>query len=612
VKSVPLKILGVVGALQLAVALALPALYEYLLKLTPPQAHAVRLCFFALVGVALLAIGLLMAADLARVESASKSAERRPEAQRRALLLALRSTVVLLFCELLGLIGLVIALRLTQAEVPVIAGVLLCSAALLLLVPVPVYSYARVALLPLAISVGDERPPQLGRRWSVSIQLGYGIAAVAWAALVPAAVFGAAQLDRSTAADARARAQATGVRLAQATNGLDVRKASTLVTRTPLAGGERVLYRAPSGVLLPEESAAELADQPFVEVPLTGVLRGGAVRVYYTAHPLARAPLLLVTLLMLLVPLVIGRQVGGAVARDLRGLASQIDRVARQQEPGRKGAVTTAEVRQLTHSVNRLLDRVPRFTVESFLAIERAEDAQRLKSQFLANMSHDLRSPLNSILGFSELLLRGVEGDISTRQRKQISAIQDHGNLLLRLLNEILDTAKVESGKMELHRQLSPPAELVRQALQEARRGRPPGDETRIELQPGLQLLHIDPLRVTQAVTHLLNWAFDAGGDTPVVIKAYEHEGGPTRKLVVEVTAGRSLSDAEAQHLFDGFRGGSGEGGLHLGLPLARRLAELHGGSLELIGPKPAQLRLIILPPPPVRKQPIGGIQTKL
>src|SRR5262249_5542013 len=130
------------------------------------------------------------------------------------------------------------------------------------------------------------------------------------------------------------------------------------------------------------------------------------------------------------------------------------------------------------------------------------------------------------------LLLRGIEGDLSAWQREKLGVIQDRGNQLLRMLNEILDTAKLESGRMELHRQSAPPAELVRAALQEARRGRTPGspgsmisggaDRVQISLQAGMQLLYADPLRVTQAVTHLLNYALDAGGAGPILLSAAE------------------------------------------------------------------------------------------
>src|SRR4030095_7533993 len=138
-----------------------------------------------------------------------------------------------------------------------------------------------------------------------------------------------------------------------------------------------------------------------------------------------------------------------------------IRRVVRDEEPGPLPPILTAEVRRLLAAANRLLERVPRLTVESFLAVERAEEARRLKSQFLANMSHDLRSPLNSILGFSELLLRGLEGEISPGQRVVLAAVHSTGLNLLRMLTEILDTAKVESGKLELHRQSTQPAEIL-------------------------------------------------------------------------------------------------------------------------------------------------------
>jgi signal transduction histidine kinase len=520
-------------------------------------------------------------------------------ARRRVLQLPRRLAFSVLAAEAVGLVALEIALRLVHAPLPVLVGLGLCTTAILALPPVPLYAFSSVSLLPLALELGEEKPPE-GSRLSISVQLGYSVVAVAWAALVPAAVFGAAQLDVSAASDAQARAQLTAARLRDAAADLDVAAATNLLTHTPLSGGERTLLRAPSGTLLPEEAAGELDDLPYVEIPLQGALRGGALRVAYTARPLARGPLLAVTMVMLMFTLLLATAVGRAVARDLRGVTQQIDRIAREEEPGPLRSVASAEVRRLARAVNRLLERIPRFTVESFVAIERAEEAQRLKSQFLANMSHDLRSPLNSILGFSELLLRGIEGNITDNQRRALITVQDRGNQLLRLLSEILDTAKVESGKMELHRQSSPPAELVRAALQEARRGRPPAaaDQVNVVLQPGLQPIHADPLRVTQAVTHLLNYAMDAcdeaGGGGVTLRVAQNADGGKGRVFVIELEHPGEISDDQAEHLFDGFRRVMGKQGLHLALPLARRLAELHGGSLELIGRKPARLKLIV------------------
>src|SRR5262249_51591289 len=200
--------------------------------------------------------------------------------------------------------------------------------------------------------------------------------------------------------------------------------------------------------------------------------------------------------------------------------------------------VATTEVRRVAMAVNRLLERIPRLTVESFLAVERAEEARRLKSQFLANMSHDLRSPLNSILGFSELLLRGLEGEISAGQRAVLASVHATGLNLLRLLTEILDTAKVESGKMELHRQSTPPAEILTRAQDAARRGRAAAvdDKLAVGLQAGMGPVYVDPLRMTQALTHLLNYALDAADGGSVSLHASEGERDDNRVLLLELS----------------------------------------------------------------------------
>ncbi|HEY7956966.1 MAG TPA: HAMP domain-containing sensor histidine kinase [Polyangia bacterium] len=590
--STSARLLGFAAAVQLGLALIMPALYQALLHLPKQEMQVVRWSFGALVPlVALVALVTLL--------FGLRGIDRDRAARGRVLALPARLALAVLGCGLLALAAMLAGLWVAGAPPAQVVGAGLCTAAVLAVVPVPLYALSRVLLLPVALALGDERPPE-GRRLPLSALLGYSIFAVAAAALVPAAVFGAAQLDSASAQDARARAQMTGLRLAAAAESLDVSRATTLLTRTPLAGGERTLFLAPSGTMLPEGLAAELAAEPFVEIPLSGALRGGVLRVTYQTRPIARAPLYVVTLALLLLALAVTASAGASVARDLRRVTRQIDRVARGEEPGPLGAITTVEVARLTRAVNRLLDRVPRFTVESFLAIERAEEAQRLKSRFLANMSHDLRSPLNSILGFSELLLRGIEGEITDSQRAELALVQERGHQLLRLLIEILDTAKLESGKMELHRQSVPPAEILRAAMQEARRGRPQavGDRLAVALQPGLLPLHVDPLRVTQAITHLLNYALDAMQGGRVTLRAHEAHATqlvpPARAFIVELEHEGEIGLEESLNLFDGFRKVAGKRGLHLQLPLARRLAELHGGALELTARAPARLMLLI------------------
>jgi signal transduction histidine kinase len=316
------------------------------------------------------------------------------------------------------------------------------------------------------------------------------------------------------------------------------------------------------------------------------------LRVYYAPHLISPVPLMAVTLGLLLLALIVASNVGSAVARDARGVADQIARVADGEEPQPLGAVATTEVRRVAMAVNRLLERIPRLTVESFLAVERADEARRLKSQFLANMSHDLRSPLNSILGFSELLLRGLEGEISPGQRVVLAAVHATGLNLLRLLTEILDTAKVESGKMELHRQSTPPAEVLTQAQQEARRGRAAAiaDKLTVELQPGMGPIYVDPLRMTQAITHLLNYALDAADGGRVTLHVAEGEEADNRVLIIDLAHAGVLAGNDRVHVFDSFHRipGMGQaGGLNLALPLCKRIFELHGGNIDLAEARP-------------------------
>ena len=580
------RVLAACVALALLFALALPWLFQWIMHLSPDEASYTRRAFLVGAPLDVLALTVTVLIGLRGVDRPAPD----ELARQRVLALPFRLALVTVVGGLVATFG---AMAWDQwrgaAPLPVAVGLVLCTSAMIALVAVPLYALARAALVPLAQRHATEAPPR-GRGLSLRVQLGYTVFAVATAALVPATVLGMAQLDSAAAADAHARAEKTAARLVASAAELDVAEATRLATRTPLAGHERVILRAPSGSLIPEDAAEEVAGEPYVERPLGGQLAGGALRVHYQPRLISPAPLMAVTLGLLVLALVIASTLGAAVARDARGVAEQIARVAEGEEPQPLGAVATTEVRRVAMAVNRLLERIPRLTVESFLAVERADEARRLKSQFLANMSHDLRSPLNSILGFSELLLRGLEGEISPGQRVVLAAVHATGINLLRLLTEILDTAKVESGKMELHRQSTPPAEILTQAQQEARRGRAAtiSDKLTVELQAGLGPIYVDPLRMTQAVTHLLNYALDAADGGRVTLHVAEGEQADNRVLLIDLAHTGVLAPEDRPRAFDNFRRlKSAKGGLNLALPLAKRIFELHGGALDLADPKP-------------------------
>jgi signal transduction histidine kinase len=611
-----------------AITLPLPIAYEHIALSGRPTDLALRVSIWALppafaVAAALVALPAMRAA----VGAATTEARRR--ARAKLIGLPLKITVALALCAAASLVAVARALAAQGLGARAVVGLALSTLAVYVLPLAPIGALWRARLIALIVAAGDEELPS-GVRIPVGLQVGGGLLAVAIAALVPAGVLGAALLDAAAIVDARAHASASARRLAEAAvlvgataerapapeaalSERAVRAATDLLTAVPLGGGQRAIVRAASGVLLPEEAAASLGELPFIEEPLSGALRGAALRIYFSPRRLLGPRLGVALLALLLLAAFIALAFGRGLGRELRVVAAQVDRVASDAPATQVGpdgdsddaAVTAREVRAITRAANRLLDRVPRFTIESFLAIERAEEASRMKSRFLANMSHDLRSPLNSILGFSELILRGIEGHITDAQRAELTTVHARGNDLLRLLNEILDTAKLESGKLELSRQSLPPAELMRQALAETRRGREGIDDLLdISLQPGLPVLSADPLRLTQAVMHLLDHAIATAPGERIQVRLtderdYQRPGTP-RVLVIEVeypiapspdsTADPAVEDHEL--LVETFRAGPTGRGLNLAVPLARRLIELHGGTLTVARPAPRRQTL--------------------
>ena len=109
--------------------------------------------------------------------------------------------------------------------------------------------------------------------------------------------------------------------------------------------------------------------------------------------------------------------------------------------------------------------RVKDRTAELATAKQEAEAANDAKSEFLASMSHDLRSPLNSLLGFATLIASGVEGPITNEQRESIQMITRSARDLLRLVTNILDSARIDAGRLTLARAWTPALDLLNQAV---------------------------------------------------------------------------------------------------------------------------------------------------
>jgi signal transduction histidine kinase len=215
------------------------------------------------------------------------------------------------------------------------------------------------------------------------------------------------------------------------------------------------------------------------------------------------------------------------------------------------------------------------------LALEQASAA---KSQFLANMSHEFRTPLNAILGYTQMLLQGVNGELSPPQRKNLTRIDSNGRHLLDVINDILDITRIEAGRMPLHVAGFAVAELVDEVLAElgAMIQRSGLDVAR-EVPDGLPLLESDRQKVKQILVNLLSNALKFTHKGQIRVRA-DCAGDFTLSVT---DTGIGIAEAEQQRVFEDFHQVDSSttrayGGTGLGLAICRRLAEILQGHLSL------------------------------
>ena len=214
-------------------------------------------------------------------------------------------------------------------------------------------------------------------------------------------------------------------------------------------------------------------------------------------------------------------------------------------------------------------------------------EANRLKGEFLANMSHELRTPLNAIIGFADLIHKGKAGPLSAPQEEYLGDILTSSRHLLHLINDVLDLAKVESGKMELRLELvelPALADGVRDVLRGLAASK--GLHVDVLVDPALRAVVIDPVRVKQILYNYLSNAIKFTPPNGRVHVRITPEGLDYFRIDVEDT-GIGIRAADLSKLFVEFEQldtGTAKAyeGTGLGLALTKRLVEAHGGRTEV------------------------------
>lgn len=217
----------------------------------------------------------------------------------------------------------------------------------------------------------------------------------------------------------------------------------------------------------------------------------------------------------------------------------------------------------------------------------RMREASRLKGEFLANMSHELRTPLNAIIGFAELMHRGKVGPVSPDHHEYLGDILTSSKHLLQLINDVLDLAKVESGKMEFRPEAVDLAQLIGE-VRDILRGLAASKQIRItvDVSAEVPVAVIDPARVKQILYNYLSNAIKftpEGGRVDVRV----HPQDATRFRVDVEDTGVGIPADDLDKLFVEFQQLDASAakkyqGTGLGLALTKRLAEAHGGRVDV------------------------------
>ncbi|HEU5253171.1 MAG TPA: HAMP domain-containing sensor histidine kinase [Solirubrobacterales bacterium] len=266
-----------------------------------------------------------------------------------------------------------------------------------------------------------------------------------------------------------------------------------------------------------------------------------------------------------------------SMRRPLEELVDAAGRLASGDRSARVEVGGLSETATLGAAFNEMAEELEQEEV-------RREELDRLKDEFVLTASHELRSPLTSVQGFAELLMLERES-LSPRQAETVEVILDNCRHLVRLLNDLLDLARSDAGRLAIRPQPTEVAPLIEDVARTMRAQTEAAGQTLTEqIQPGLPQIEVEPDRIRQILVNLITNAHEYSPEGASIQVAARATGAEVEIAVSD--NGPGIPADQQERIFERFtRGDAGltqrVGGTGLGLAISKSLVELHGGSIS-------------------------------
>ena len=283
------------------------------------------------------------------------------------------------------------------------------------------------------------------------------------------------------------------------------------------------------------------------------------------------------------------------VIRPLRVLGEGVDRIASGDMGFRVDLKTGDEIETLAGEFNRMAgalqeaysrleEKVAERTRELVAANDQLKELDKLKSRFLSNVSHELKTPLTAIVGLAANMLDGITGRLNDKQREYLSDIRASSDRLARLIKDLLDLSIIEAGRVEFRPAPFALASLVREVANSLR---PVAEQKLINIQvistEASTTVWADRDRIAQVLTNLIGNAIKFTSPQGKVMVSAQMNGGAWAEVTIGDT-GPGIPAEEAERIFDEFyqitRPGIESRGVGLGLAISKKLVEMHGGKI--------------------------------